>query len=62
MSNLSLLHARERFSQVAAALAASPGSGAIRTGFAELAPDETATALIARADNDLIERRNGNHG
>jgi GGDEF domain-containing protein len=28
--------------------------GAIRTGFAELTPDETATALIERADHEMI--------
>ena len=57
MSNMTLLEARERFSAIATALAASSETGAIRTGFAELTPDETATELIARADSQLIDSR-----
>jgi len=54
MSNTSLADARERFRQVAAALAGESGPGAIRTGFAKLAPDETAVELMARADSNLL--------
>jgi len=58
MSNTSLPDARRRLDQVAGALSASPGGGAIRVGFAQLAPDESATQLIARADSELLDRRN----
>ena len=58
MSSMTLPDARERFSDIAALLAASPDAGAIRTGFAQLTPDETAADLIARADNDLLDQRN----
>lgn len=57
MSNMTLSDARERFSEVAAALAASSHAGAIRTGFAELQRDETASELIARADSQLLDSR-----
>jgi diguanylate cyclase (GGDEF)-like protein len=57
MSNMTLVDARRRLSQVAAALAASPGAGAIRTGFAELKPDESAPDLVARADSELVGSR-----
>lgn len=50
MSNMTLRDGQERFSQVAAALAAPPHAGAIRIGFAELRPDESAAEVIARAD------------
>jgi hypothetical protein len=49
--------ARRRFSAIAAALAAAPGSRAITTGFAELTADDTVTELIARADSELIAIR-----
>lgn len=61
MSDMTLLDARERFSQVAAALAGAPDGAAITAGFAELAPDETATQLIARADSELIDNRHSNY-
>jgi GGDEF domain-containing protein len=61
MSNMTLLDAHQRFSAIAAAHAAQPDPGSIRTGFAELTPDETATALIARADSQLIHSDHGNH-
>jgi hypothetical protein len=54
MSNMTLPDARRRFSAIAGALAASSEAGALRTGFAELTGDETATELIARADSQLI--------
>lgn len=57
MPSMTLADARERFSQVDAALAERSGPGAIRTGFAELKPDETATELIARADRQLLDGR-----
>ena len=53
MSNTTLFDARERFGQVAAALSDMSEPGAIRTGLAELVPDETAAELIARADGQL---------
>jgi diguanylate cyclase (GGDEF)-like protein len=58
MSTMTLADARERFSDVAALLASSPDAGAIRTGFAQHTPDETASDLIARADNELLDQRN----
>jgi len=51
--------ARERFSEVAAARATGSHAAAIRTGFAELRPDETPSALIARADGQLLDSRRG---
>jgi len=54
MSSMTLPDARKRFSDVTALLAASPDAGAIRTGFSQLTPDETAANLIARADNELL--------
>ena len=57
MSNMTLADARRRFSATSAALAATPAGGEISTGFAELAPDDTATDLIARADRELIDGR-----
>jgi hypothetical protein len=61
MSNLTLPGARERLHAIAADLATAPGCGAIRTGFAQLlTPTETASAPIARADNDLIAIRRTN--
>lgn len=57
MSDVSLREARERFREVAAALAAAPGGGAISAGFAELTAGETASELIARADSKLLEAR-----
>jgi diguanylate cyclase (GGDEF)-like protein len=54
MSNMTLPDARQRFSAIAGALAATSEAGALRTGFAELTGDETATELIARADSQLI--------
>jgi diguanylate cyclase (GGDEF)-like protein len=53
MSNMALSEARERFSHVAAELAATPHC-AIRTFFAEITPGESATNLIARADHEFI--------
>jgi hypothetical protein len=48
MSNITLLDARQHFSQVAAALAQAPYAGAIRVGFAELRHHDSAAELIAR--------------
>lgn len=57
MSNMTLPDARRRFSTIAAALATGPHAGAISTGFAALAPDETAAGLIARADGAMMDSR-----
>ena len=54
MSNLTLEAAQDRFDSVAAALNQASSAGAIRTGFAQLRDHETAAALIARADSELI--------
>jgi diguanylate cyclase (GGDEF)-like protein len=61
MSNMSLLEARQRFSAIAAALANTPMDAAIRTGFAELSPEQTATDLIASADSHLIDSTHDDH-
>jgi diguanylate cyclase (GGDEF)-like protein len=57
ITNMTLGDARERFSEIASALAGSNEAGAIRFGFAALLPDETATDLIARADRELAGGR-----
>jgi diguanylate cyclase (GGDEF)-like protein len=62
MTAMPLADVRRRFNQIAAALAAAPGAAAIRTGCAELVPDETITELIARADGELRERPHADHG
>jgi diguanylate cyclase (GGDEF)-like protein len=54
MSNLTLETARERFDAISAGLSHAPDPGAIRTGFAQLCDDETASEVIARADSELI--------
>jgi diguanylate cyclase (GGDEF)-like protein len=59
MSSMSQRDARRRFADVSATLAAAPVGGAIRTGFAELAPDEDALELIARADGEMVSGRQG---
>jgi diguanylate cyclase (GGDEF)-like protein len=56
MTDMTVSEARERFNQVAAVLATSSQPGAIRSGFAELADDESATQLIMRADHQLLDR------
>jgi diguanylate cyclase (GGDEF)-like protein len=57
MPNMTLAAAHTRFTLVASALAGTPEPAAIRTGFAELAPSDTAAELIARADGDLTVTR-----
>ena len=58
MTAVSLADVRQRFSQIAGALAASPDAGAIRTGLAELRSDDVSAAeLIARADSELLDNR-----
>jgi GGDEF domain-containing protein len=59
MPNVTLVDIRERFSHVAAALAGAPCAGAIRLGFADLGPDDSAAQLIARAASELIDGRHG---
>ena len=61
MSDTTLPDARRRFGQVADALAAAPGVGAIRIGLAEFNAFETATQLVARADAELLGSAHGNH-
>jgi diguanylate cyclase (GGDEF)-like protein len=55
MSSMTLPDARQRFAEVGHELAGSPGGGAIRTGYAQLNPEETVAQLIARADEQLID-------
>jgi diguanylate cyclase (GGDEF)-like protein len=55
MSNMTLVNARQRFKPIAATLAAAPDAGSIRAGFAQLAPEQTSTELIARADSEMME-------
>jgi diguanylate cyclase (GGDEF)-like protein len=57
ISDITVADAHQRFRNVSDALGAAAAIGAIRTGFAELTPDETATALIARADHEMISNR-----
>lgn len=57
MSNMTLLDARERFSTIAAAVAASHEAGAIRVGIAERRCDEASTELVARAHHELVADR-----
>lgn len=57
MPHMTDAEARERLDAIASALAASKEAGALRTGFAELAPGESATELIARADSQLNASR-----
>jgi diguanylate cyclase (GGDEF)-like protein len=57
MSNMTLPDAHERFDTVAGMLAASREPGAIRFGFAQLMPDDTAAQLIARADSQMLDCR-----
>lgn len=61
MSDMMLREARQRFSQVAATLTASPVPGAIRAGLAELEPHEGVAELIARADSELLSTPHANH-
>jgi diguanylate cyclase (GGDEF)-like protein len=61
MAGVTLRDARRRFAQVADALAAGPGAGAIRTGLAQLTGPESATQLVARADAELLGSAHGSH-
>jgi diguanylate cyclase (GGDEF)-like protein len=61
MSNMTVLDARRRFGVISVALAAAPHADAIRTGFAQLRPNETAAELIERADNELIDTHHDTH-
>ncbi|MEJ7785202.1 MAG: GGDEF domain-containing protein [Solirubrobacteraceae bacterium] len=60
MSDMTLADARTRFEAFSIALAAGPQAGAITSGFAALAPRETAAELIARADRELLSSRQRN--
>ena len=57
MTNMIIPDARDRLRQVAAALTTERDSAAIRFGFAELGPRDSAAELIARADSELIDGR-----
>jgi diguanylate cyclase (GGDEF)-like protein len=57
MHDVRLAFARSRFAAIAAELAAAAGPGAIRTGFALLRAGESAAALIARADGQLVDSK-----
>jgi diguanylate cyclase (GGDEF)-like protein len=57
MTTMTIVDARARFSEVAAALAKARGVTAIRHGFAELEPDDSCAELIARADRELLDNR-----
>jgi diguanylate cyclase (GGDEF)-like protein len=59
ISNVTLHEARGRFSAIAHALAAGSEAGTIRTGFAALRPGESATELVGRADDQLVDSRHG---
>ncbi len=60
MPNMAQAEAHQRFNAIATAFAADSQPGALRTGFAELAPGESATELIARADARLNDSRSSN--
>jgi hypothetical protein len=62
MSNLTASDARQRFSVISSGLAATPDARGIRTGFATMHPGDTGAylILIARADDELADRRRGN--
>ncbi len=57
MSGATIQEARRRFDAVQAALAADPDPCAIRVGFAALASEDDAAALIERADPKLPSTR-----
>jgi diguanylate cyclase (GGDEF)-like protein len=57
MPGMTRAYAERRFGQIAAALAAPRTATAIRTGFADMTPDDTVAKMIARAAGDLLERR-----
>jgi diguanylate cyclase (GGDEF)-like protein len=57
MSGATIEDARQRFDAVHAALAAHPDPCEIKVGFAALTPEDTAAALVERADSDLPTRR-----
>jgi diguanylate cyclase (GGDEF)-like protein len=58
ISGLPEAFAQDRFRAIAAELAAPPDARRIRTGFATLRAGESAPDLIARADADMVRRRN----
>lgn len=55
MPNVSLTDARTRFCQIGSALAGAAGAIAIRTGYAELGPGDTAAELVARAGQGVVD-------
>jgi diguanylate cyclase (GGDEF)-like protein len=66
ISNMPEADVRRRFSAIAGELAATPDARGIRTGFATLGDDETATDFIGRADAELLrstrQRRRSDSG
>lgn len=57
LSGATIENARRRFDEIASELAARPEHGSVTVGFAELAPDDSLTDLIDRADTDLLAAR-----
>ena len=55
MTDMTIADARDRVRQIAADLARARGAAAIRAGFAELAPGDSAAEMIERADSELID-------
>jgi diguanylate cyclase (GGDEF)-like protein len=57
LSNTTIENVKQRFSEIAAELSLTPDDGSITVGFAQLAPGDTPTDLIDRADKQLIAAR-----
>jgi diguanylate cyclase (GGDEF)-like protein len=55
--NADLEQVRRRISDVSAALGRAPAHASITAGFVSMTDDDSASALIARADADLVTRR-----
>jgi len=58
---MTLPDVRQRFSRIATRLASATAPGGIKTGFAQLASDQTATELIELADSQMIDNRRADH-
>jgi diguanylate cyclase (GGDEF)-like protein len=57
ISGMNMADASERLALVNAALAESPAHGSVTVGLAELQPDDSPEALVARADAELYRER-----
>jgi diguanylate cyclase (GGDEF)-like protein len=57
LPNADVKRVRQRFADVASALAAGPTRGSITVGFAELVDSDSVEDLISRADADLLAHR-----